>query len=94
MLVRIAVAIVLAVLVLVLVSLTRRAYRRWKPPYKPRRRDYDAQHIQARRILMARLKRVHRGLRFPTVQQKKEHQRFIKQLRHGLKLVQPRPTAL
>ena len=71
---------VIVVLVALCAFVLGRAFQRWKYPPKPRRRDYTPVHIQKYRMLMAALKRVRRGLRFPTVAQKKEHARFKKWL--------------
>lgn len=70
---RFAVAIVLAVLVLVCIVLARLAFKRWKYPPKPRRRDSDPAWLQVRRQWAADLKRCRRGLRFPSVHERKRH---------------------
>ena len=78
---RFGVAIVLLVLLLVCIVLARIAYRRWKYPPKRRRRDSDPAHLQYHRQFMADLRRLKRGLRFPSVPQKERHmkwrQRFL-----------------
>lgn len=76
MLPRLAVAVALAVFVVVLASLVRIAFRRWKYPPKPRRRDSDPPWVQVRRQLMADLKRVRRGLRFPYPAEREKHMKW------------------
>jgi hypothetical protein len=71
-------AIVLLVLLIVCVILARLAFRRWKYPPKRRRRDSDPSWLQYRRQWLADLKRLRRGLRFPSPDQKARHMRFRK----------------
>lgn len=81
MIIRFATAIVLAVLVLVCVILARISFKRWKVPPKPRRRDFTPRQVQERRKVMAALRRVARGLRFPSLEEKEDHRRFVKLLK-------------
>lgn len=71
-----AVAIVLAVLMLV-VSLILLRKRLQVSPKKPRRRNSRPLHLQLKAVFRAHLKRHSRGLRFPTRQARKDHQKFL-----------------
>lgn len=57
-----------------LYAVRRHRRTRWARPLKLRRRDATPLHIQRRLMVLAALKRVRRGLRFPTVAEKRKHQ--------------------
>lgn len=84
---RFAPAIVLAVLLLFLFVTAFRALQRYLQlrRRKPRRRDAAPLRFQRKYALLAGLKRLRRGLRFPTVQQKRQHARFKKALLKDLR---------